>query len=160
MEREGFMGTPKGPAMYVKNTWTCHDFVEVCFREDHCVAVGSWKERTELTRSVDAKYSLGEGRWVLGMLLECDPPNDITGGIHWLHFNLTDAITVATPLTPGTPPSTTDCPTSKDEIEEMVNWSCMELVGALAWLVLGTRPHVAFAPSELARLGHNPVGRG
>jgi len=28
MEREEFMATPKGPAVYVRNTWTCHDFVE------------------------------------------------------------------------------------------------------------------------------------
>ena len=81
-------------------------------------------------------------------------------GSTFIRFNLTDAITVATPLMPGTPPSTTDCPTSKDEIEEMVNRSYRGLVGAFAWLVLGTRPDVAFAPSELARFGNNPVGRG
>jgi len=46
----------------------------------------SWKEHTDLTRSVDAKYGLGEGRWVLGILLECDRPNDITGGIYRLHL--------------------------------------------------------------------------
>jgi len=31
-----------------------------------------------------------------------------------------------------------------------------ELVGALAWLALGTRPNIAFATSSLPRFGHNP----
>ena len=31
-----------------------------------------------------------------------------------------------------------------------------ELVGALSWLALGTRPDIAFATSLLARFGHNP----
>ena len=49
-----------------------------------------------------------------------------------------------------------DCPTSQDEIEEMATRPYRELVGALAWLALGTRPDIAFATSSLARLGHNP----
>ena len=71
-------------------------------------------------------------------------------------FNLTDAATVATPLTPGTPLSAGDCPTSKDEIEEMEDRPYRELIGALAWLIPGTRLGIAFATSSLARFGHNP----
>ena len=38
----------------------------------------------------------------------------------------------------------------------MANRPYKELVGALAWLTLGTRPDIAFATSSLARFGHNP----
>ena len=37
------------------------------------------------------------------------------------------------------------CSTSQDEIEEMEILLYRELVGALAWLALGTRPDIAFA---------------
>ena len=47
-------------------------------------------------------------------------------------FSLTDATTVATPLTPGTPLSTVDCPTLKDKIEEAASQPYREVVGALA----------------------------
>ena len=73
-------------------------------------------------------------------------------------FNFTDATAVATPITPGTQLSAVECPTLKAKIEEMVNQSYRELLGALAWIALGTRPDIAFATSSLARFGHN-LGR-
>ena len=60
-----------------------------------------------------------------------------------MRFNLTNATTVATPLTPGTHLSADDRPTSKDEIEEMANLPYREVVRALAWLTLGTRLDIA-----------------
>ena len=75
-----------------------------------------------------------------------------------VRFNLIDATTVATPLTPETHLSAVDCPTLKDKIEEMANQPYKELVGALVWLALRTRPGIAFATSSLARFGHN-LGR-
>ena len=116
--------------------------------------------------SVSAKYGitgLGEVKWVLGMLLERDRPTRTISISQeafidsiLTRFNLTNATTVATPLTPGTHLSADDCPTSKDEIEEMANRPYREVVGALAWLTLGTRLDIAFATGLLARFGHNP----
>jgi hypothetical protein len=71
-------------------------------------------------------------------------------------FNLVDTSTVSTPLAPGTQLSTADCPTEEDEKQEMSTRPYRELVGALAWLALGTRPDIAFATSSLACFGHNP----
>ena len=71
-------------------------------------------------------------------------------------FNLTDASPLSTPLTPGTHLSAADCPTSQEEKDEMATRPYRELVGAISWLALGTRPDIAFAASSLARFGHNP----
>jgi len=60
-------------------------------------------------------------------------------------FNLLDATTVTAPLAPGPHLSVADCPTSQDEIEEIATRPYRELVGAFAWLALGTRPDIAFA---------------
>ena len=136
-ESQGFAPAPTEPAMYVKNSWTDCDFWV-----DDCIAIGSRKKLDVLVKSPGAKYSitgLGEVRWVLGMLLEHD------GRAHTIsrskeafidsiiaRFNLTDATTVATPLTPGEHHRAVDCPTLKDKIEEMANQPYRELVGTLA----------------------------
>ena len=99
------------------------------------------------------------------MLLEHDHPARTTSRSREVfrdsiiaRFNLTDATTVATPITPGTQLSTVECPTLKDKIEEMANQSYRELLGTLVWLALGTRPDIAFATSLLACFGHD-LGR-
>jgi hypothetical protein len=79
--------------------------------------------------------------------------------INLARFNLADATAVTTPLAPGTQLSKDDSPTSQEEMDEMAIRPYRELVGALTWLALGTRPDIAFATSSLARFGHNP-GRG
>ena len=46
---------------------------------------------------------------------------------------------MSTPLPPNVQLSAADCPTSEDEIRDKQTCSYRELVGALAWLALGTR---------------------
>ena len=132
---------------------------------DDCITIGSRKELSALAKSIDAQYSITEVRWVLSMLLEHDRPartisksKEAFADSILAQSNLTDATTVATPIIPGTHLSAVECPTLKDEIEETANQPYRELVGALAWLALRTRPDIAFATSSLARVGHN-LGR-
>ena len=54
------------------------------------------------------------------------------------------------------------CSTSQDEIEEMEILLYRELVGALAWLALGTRPDIASASHRVSSgvqsvIGHHGV---
>jgi len=133
---------------------------------DDCITIGPGKELANLPKSVDAKYGTtgpGEVKWVLGMLLgrnrsartiatSQEVPIDST----LARFNLLGPTTVTTPLAPGSHFSVAYCPTSQDEIEEIATRPSRELVGALTWLTLGTRPDVVFATSSLARFRHNP----
>ena len=137
------------------------------FWVDDCVAIGPRKELDSLSKSVDAKYGItdpGEVKWVLDMLLERDrsartiaiPQNAFIDSILAL-LNLLDATTVTTPLAPGTHLSAVDCPTSQDETEEMATRPYRELVGALAWLALGTRPGIpASVITPVASIGKRP----
>ena len=123
---------------------------------DDCLAIGSRNELTALAGSVDTKYGitgLGEVRWVLGRERSaCTISISHEAFINSIltRFNLTDATTIVTPLTPGANLSADDCSTSKDKIEKMANRPYRELVGAPVWLALGTRLDIAFATSSLA----------
>ena len=73
-----------------------------------------------------------------------------------VRFNHLDTSTAMMPLAPGSHLSAADCPTSKEEIEDMATRPYRELVGVLAWLALGSRPDLSFSTSSLACVGHNP----
>ena len=88
----------------------------------------------------------------------CTHDLEIQGGVHRLHYRAIQPHRCdyrRDTLTPGTHLSAVDCPTLKDNFEQMLNQPYMELVGALAWLALGTRPDIALATNSLARFGHN-----
>jgi len=167
MESEVFTATTKDPAIYVKNSRASDDCAAAGFWVDDCVAIGPRKELDSLSKSVDAKYGItgpGEVKWVLGMLLERDRSartiaisQEAFIDSILARFNLLDATTVTTPLAPGTHLSAVDCPTSQDKIEEMETRPYRELVGALAWLALGTRPNMpASVITPVASIGKRP----
>jgi len=149
------MAMAKDPAIYIMNSWTVQDFAMAGFWVDDCIMIGSGKVLESLAKGVDMNYGitgLGAIHWVLGMLLERDRAARTVSISQeafidsiLARFNLTDATTVSTPLTPGTHLSAADCPTAKEELEEMGTRPYRELVGALAWLALGARPDIVFA---------------
>ena len=59
-------------------------------------------------------------------------------------------------MIPGTRSSSADCPTLQEEKNKSANWLYRQLVRALSWLALGTRPDITFATASLARFGRNP----
>lgn len=157
---------PKDPGIYVKSPSANSKYATAGFWVDDCIVIGSQRELTSLTKSVDAKYGitgLGEVRWVLSMLLECDcSKRTITISQEAFidsiltHFNLVDMTTIMMPFTPGSHLSSTNCPTDDNKIHEKGTCPYRELIRALLWLTLSTQPDIAFAAGSLAHFGHNP----
>jgi hypothetical protein len=129
MESVGFAAMAKDPAIYVRGTWSQEDFVARGFWVDNFIGIGSRKELNTLTKGIDAKYSitgLGQVKWVLGMLIEC---NCATHTISILqeafintiltHFNLTEATLLSTPLAPSIQLTKDNCLTSQEEKDDM-----------------------------------------
>ena len=156
----------KDPVIYVRNPRGQEDFVAGGFWVDNLVGIGSRKELDPLAASVNAKYGItgfGEVKWVLGMLLECDHAARmilisqdafINSVLAWFH--LTDTSPLSMAFVPSTHLLEADCPATQEEKDKMSTWPYRELVGALAWLTLGTQPDIAFAASLLTCFGHNP----
>ena len=166
MESVGYAAMSKDPAIYAKGSWNQEDFVAGSFWVDDFVRIGSRAQLEVLAESVDGKYGitrLGEVKWVLGMLLEHDRTarmilisQEAFINLILARFNLMDASPLSTLLVPSTQLSTADCPTTQGEKDKMATRPYRELVGALAWLALGTRPDIAFATSSLVCFSHNP----
>src|SRR5882757_3850400 len=103
------MAMAKDPAIYIMNSWTVQDFAAAGFWVDDCITIGSGKVLESLTKGVDMNYGitgLGDIRWVLSMLLECDRAaqtvlisQEAFIDLILTRFNLTDMTTVSMPLT-------------------------------------------------------------
>ena len=68
-------------------------------------------------------------------------------------FKLTNTAPTTIPLTLGTQLTKADCVTSQADKDEMAKVLYRELVGALSWLTLRTRPNIVFMTSSLSRFG-------
>ena len=112
------------------------------------MGIGSGKDLCELASGVDKKYGItgyGEVKWVLGMLLEHDRVAHTISLLQeafidlvLTRFQLTSVTPVSTLFPPNVQLSAANCPTSEDEVREMKTYPYRELIGALAWLTLGT----------------------
>jgi hypothetical protein len=166
MKHLGYSAAVKDMAVYVKGSWGTGGFVAGGFWVDDFIGIGSGEGLGELAGSVDRRYGitgLGEVKWLLGMLVECDRASRtiyisqsafIDSAL--ARFQLTNTHPVMTPLVHGARLSLNDCPGSDEEKLEMAGRPYRELVGVLSWLTLGTRPNITFAASTLARYNSNP----
>ena len=60
------------------------------------------------------------------------------------------------PISPATVLSTADCPQTPEDIEFMKTKPFRQLLGALLWLAINTRPDIMFAVTYVAKFAQNP----
>jgi hypothetical protein len=63
---------------------------------------------------------------------------------------------IATPLDSGVKLSKADCPTTAEQNAQMENIPYQSAVGAIMYAMLGTRPDIAFAVTQLSQFSSNP----
>ena len=71
-------------------------------------------------------------------------------------FGMENCNPMHTPLDPGTLLSTDDCPTTEDKKAAMMNVPYHELIGALTWIAVVSRPDITFVTTYLAWFNANP----
>lgn len=106
---------------------------------------------------------LGEIHWLLGFEITRNRPactislsqrSYLTDVLS--RFNISESHPLSVPMQPGTILNTDQSPSSSQEIEEMKHIPYCELIRALMYASIGTRPDISFAVSLLAQFMSNP----
>ena len=71
-------------------------------------------------------------------------------------FGMDDCNTTRTPLDPGNVLSVHDCPQTDEERSEMHTVPYRELISALTWIAVVSRPDISFTATYLVRFNANP----
>lgn len=75
-------------------------------------------------------------------------------------FNMLDCYPTNTPVVPNLQYTLDDCPTiGSEQHAKMSHVPYLEAIGSLMYLMMGTRPDLAYAIGKLSRFGHNPGKR-
>jgi hypothetical protein len=156
----------KDPAVYTNGPWDREGFVAGGFWVDDFIGVGCGEHLMALGKGINERYGvtgLDNIHWLLGMKVERNRPartisisQEAFIDSILARFGLVDATPITTPLTPGTRLSSADCPSTDQQRNDMLGKPYRELVGALQWLALATRPDIAYTASSLARFGRDP----
>jgi transposase InsO family protein len=118
--------------------------------------------KAELSKKFEMK-DLGEAHYILGIevcrnrqeksirISQSKYIDDILR-----RFNMTDSLSVSTPLEIGLKLNKGMAPSSEEERKEMENIPYKSAVGSLMYAMLGTRPDICYAVGALSRFSSNP----
>ena len=134
---------------------------------DDCTITGSNRVLlNEIKRKIKSKYSLtdlGPVNWLLSIKITRDraartislSQESYIDSI-LMHFNLTDAKPMSTPMDPSMRFLKDQSPQTLEEMAEMRNVPYQEGTGSLQYCTIATRPDIAFSVSLLSQYNENP----
>jgi len=156
MRSQQFVRSEMDHCLYTKKAADGNLVILILYVDDMLLASRNRHElattiRMELHEAFDMK-DLGDARHILGMRIT----RDRSRGLLWLsqkeyvgrvleHFNMVGGKTLSTPLPPYVKLSEQDCPKSDDEKAEMAKIPYASAVGSLMYVMIATRPDIAFA---------------
>jgi hypothetical protein len=171
LTKEGYTRVKVEPCHYFKKRVECH----IVFISTYTVYVddllegGNDKgERARMKTALEKEYQirdLGRVSFFLGMSCKWDE----FGGCKMSQtayiirilqrFRMADAAPAQAPYKKGYKPCEEDCPQTEEDQLKMNKIPYQEAIGSLMYLVVCTRPELAYIVAALARYSHNP-GKG
>lgn len=162
LKRDGFAQSSYDPCLYLK-----HDqagkliAILVCYVDDLLIG-GTKAEVTKIEKELTTTYKMtcGDVNHFLGMRIVRDKSGKISlsqdSYIKQLlaRFNMTDCNPVKVPGTDIL--SKKDQPSTKEEKAEMAKKPYRQLIGALQYLAVCTRPDIVFSVNQCSRFLENP----
>ena len=161
----GFRRSAADPAVFY--TRVGDDIVILFIHVDDTTITGSSTRLIEEhERRIGENFTithLGPVSWLLGLSITCDRSKRtlalsqetyINSIIH--HFHMEDAKPLSIPMDSNNCLSKENCPVSIEEKQDMKAIPYREIIGALNWVAVGTRPDIAFVVSQLAQFLENP----
>jgi hypothetical protein len=159
MQARGFTKSSFDPCLYHRKNRYGEVYVTV-YVDDLIIAASSQHLIDQFKDELKDVYSmkdLGELKYCLGMEVSHDWSKHIitvkqTKYIHDVlrRFGMLDCKPVTLPMDPGLKLSRSMAPSSPDEVQQAAQFPYREIVGSLMYLMITSRPDIAYAVGQLA----------
>jgi len=159
-----FVHLPSNYAVYTRHTATGMSVTAIHI--DNALTIANSRAMlTETRRELHSLFEMKEEDpdWLMGFKLIDDHKNHTVTisqaqytGTLLKRLGMADCNPVSTPLDPGLVLSKADCPQTEDERKEMARHPYREVLGAITWLAVVSRPDLAYMSSQLGQYSANP----
>ena len=165
MLSHGFKRSKYDSCVYIKHVNGSSIYL-LLYVDDMLIAAKSKVEITKLKKLLSSEFDmkdLGAAKKILGMEIT----RDRKSGLLFLsqqnyvkkvlqRFNMQDAKAVSTPIAPHFKLSAAQCPVTDEETEYMSRVPYSSIVGSLMYVMVCSRPDLAYAMSLVSRYMSNP----